>query len=115
MRLKPNDDRVRFNLGNGCYAAGRPDDAMREFTRAVALNAGERRRALQPGDDLGPRGQLDEAIAHLRRVIEIDPQRADAHRNLAMALGLQGASTRRSRVPAPRSVSSLATRPTPAN
>ena len=33
---------------------------------------------------------MDEAIAHLRRVIEIDPQHADAHRNLAMALGLQG-------------------------
>ena len=39
---------------------------------------------------LGPRNQLDEAIAHLRRVIEISPRHADAHRNLAVGLGLQG-------------------------
>jgi Flp pilus assembly protein TadD len=39
---------------------------------------------------LGPSGQVDLAIAHLQRVVEIDPQRADAFRNLAMALGLRG-------------------------
>jgi hypothetical protein len=38
---------------------------------------------------LGPAGQIDRAIAHLERVVAIDPQRADAHRNLAMARGLR--------------------------
>jgi superkiller protein 3 len=39
---------------------------------------------------LGPRNQLDEAVAHLRRVIDINPRSPDAHRNLAIALALQG-------------------------
>ena len=39
---------------------------------------------------LGPRRQLDEAIAHLRRVVEIDPRNGDAYRNLALAYTLQG-------------------------
>jgi Flp pilus assembly protein TadD len=39
---------------------------------------------------LGPRNRLPEAVSHLRRVLEINPQNGDAHRNLAVALGLQG-------------------------
>ena len=38
---------------------------------------------------LGPRNQLDDAIAHLRRAVEINPLNADAHHNLAVAYGLQ--------------------------
>jgi Flp pilus assembly protein TadD len=90
MRLKPGDDRVRFNLGTGYYAAGRPADAVRELTRAVALDGENADAHFNLAMILGPAGQVDQAIAHLRRVIEIDPQRADAQRNLAMALGLQG-------------------------
>ena len=33
---------------------------------------------------------MDEAIAHLRRVVEIDPRNGDAYRNLALAYTLQG-------------------------
>jgi Flp pilus assembly protein TadD len=39
---------------------------------------------------LGPRNRIDEAIAHLRRAIDINPQNAEAHRSLAVALGLEG-------------------------
>ena len=40
---------------------------------------------------LGPRGQLAEAILlHLRRAAVISPQNADVHRNLGLALSLQG-------------------------
>ena len=39
---------------------------------------------------LGPRNQLGEAVAHLRRVLEINPRNADAHQNLAVAYELQG-------------------------
>ena len=37
-----------------------------------------------------PRNRLDDAIAHLRRVVEINPLNADAYQNLAVAYGLQG-------------------------
>jgi tetratricopeptide (TPR) repeat protein len=33
---------------------------------------------------------VDEAILLLRRVIEINPRNAEAHRNLSVALGLRG-------------------------
>jgi len=39
---------------------------------------------------LGPRNKLDEAIAHLRRAIEIDPRNGQAHHNLSVAYRLQG-------------------------
>jgi tetratricopeptide (TPR) repeat protein len=39
---------------------------------------------------LGPRNQLAEAVQHLTRVIDINPRSADAYRNLAIALSLQG-------------------------
>jgi Flp pilus assembly protein TadD len=39
---------------------------------------------------LGPRNQVDEAIEHLRRVVEINPLNAEAYRNLAFAYGLRG-------------------------
>ena len=38
---------------------------------------------------LGPRYQLDDAIAHLRRAVEINPLHADGYHNLAVAYGLQ--------------------------
>ena len=82
---------VRFNLGNGFYAAGRLDDAVREFTRAVALNGENADAHFNLAMILGPRGRVDEAIAHLQRVIDIDPQRADAYRNLAWRLACRAA------------------------
>ena len=39
---------------------------------------------------LGRQGRLDEAIAHLERVIDINPQNAEARRNLALAYRLKG-------------------------
>ena len=39
---------------------------------------------------LGPQNRLDEAIAHLRRVVELSPRNSEAHRNLSVAYGLQG-------------------------
>ena len=37
-----------------------------------------------------PLNRIDEAIAHLQRVVAINPQHGEAHRNLAVAFGLQG-------------------------
>jgi tetratricopeptide (TPR) repeat protein len=39
---------------------------------------------------LGPRNRIDEAVVHLRRAVDIDPQNAEAHRNLSVAFGFQG-------------------------
>ncbi len=39
---------------------------------------------------LGARNELPDAIAHLRRAVDLNPQNADAHRNLGFALGLSG-------------------------
>ena len=73
MRIKPNDDRVRFNYANLQQASGRTDEAIAELRRAVRLNPDNADAHFNLAVLLGPRNQLDEAIAHLRRVIEINP------------------------------------------
>ena len=51
---------------------------------------------------LGPRQRWTRRSSHLRRALDINPQNAEAHRNLGVALALQGRSARRWRNCAPR-------------
>jgi tetratricopeptide (TPR) repeat protein len=116
-RLKPNDDSVRFNLGNGYYAAGRRADAVRELTRAVALN-GENADAhfnLAMISGRGPGGRGDRAPAPRAR--DRPSGRTDAQRNLTMALGSRRAAlelfaaSRRRREPRARGTRTRRTAP----
>ena len=64
---------------------------MREFRTAIALNPGKCEARTSTWEWLlGPRYQLDEAVAHLRRAVEINPRHADGYHNLSVADGLQG-------------------------
>jgi hypothetical protein len=38
---------------------------------------------------LGPRYRWDDAVAHLKRAVEINPRHAEAYHNLAVVYGLQ--------------------------
>src|SRR5882672_5781766 len=46
--------------------------------------------AIRTGIECGQRGQLDQAIAHFKHAIELKPDYAEAHGNLAHALFLCG-------------------------
>ena len=71
-----------------CSRPGRPTRRCAS-SGARSAQSRERRRPLQPGDDPRAANRLDEAIAHLQRVVEIDPRNGDAYRNLALAYALQ--------------------------
>ena len=73
-----------------CRPAIRPTRPIREYRRAIAINPENADAHFNLALILGPRRQLDEAIAHLRRALAINPQNANVHRNLGIALGMQG-------------------------
>ena len=71
-KLKPNDDRIRFNLANGLTA---PDDRTTRSRNSSAQSPSTPRTPTRISTSRccsGPQNRLDEAIAHLRRVIELN-------------------------------------------
>lgn len=95
----PNSISLRFQFGTALRLAGHPKEAEShlEFTRQGRQELQQRgtltRHAMQFPNDLAPRVQLarlllkynfeDEGLMWLRSVLDADPHRADAHRQLA--------------------------------
>lgn len=80
---------VHNNLANAHRSAGRLDDAVREYRRALAI-----RRHAYSLDGLGitllDQGRVDEAISELENAIADEPRYAKAHRNLWFAYRRKG-------------------------
>ena len=63
-----------------------PVPALVAFREAVAINPAEPRYRDSLGLLLLDRGQIDQALEHLKKALEIDPRFADGHFHLGVAL-----------------------------
>ena len=61
-----------------------------DLGRHGGQGAGQRASPQQPRFALARRGRVDEAIAHYRKALEINPDFAEAHNNLGLALADRG-------------------------
>jgi predicted O-linked N-acetylglucosamine transferase (SPINDLY family) len=88
---EPHRDAASILLqGVALQQAGRLDDAIAVYRRAVALAPDDACAHNNTGSALREQGRLDEAIAAFRRAIELNPTLAPAHSNLGVTLADQG-------------------------
>ncbi len=94
---KTNVTAVCYNMASVLKQLGRDADAAGYFLAAMAgLRENFKRRpdnvdvVLRLAKALAETGQLDEAITHYRRVIELEPSRAESHFALPHLLATQG-------------------------
>jgi Tfp pilus assembly protein PilF len=72
------------------FRAGRVDEAVSGYRRAIALKPDYAEAHNNLGVALAAQGRIDEAVSHCRRAIVLKPDDAEAHNNLGTALCLQG-------------------------
>ncbi|HEY6329875.1 MAG TPA: tetratricopeptide repeat protein [Blastocatellia bacterium] len=77
-------------LGGQYTAAGRLDQALFEYARAMELDPGNASVQHGYGRALKRAGQLDQAIVHLREAVRLDPQSYDAYNELGISLAESG-------------------------
>ena len=96
----PFDRESQNNLGIMLRKVGRATDALAAHRRALALAADAGEEYAKAHNSLGSalrklgRAHLEEAVAAHQRAIELEPDYADAHFNLARALVAKGAHAR---------------------
>ncbi len=86
----PASWRSQNNLGFVLEAAGRVDDAIVHYQRAIALKPGFADGHYNLGLALDGKGRTDEAIPHYEEALKIRPDYAKAHNNLGYALFQKG-------------------------
>lgn len=87
LALKPGNADYQSSLGYALWKLGRPAEAVQAERRALALDDKNFTAHYQLGRFLlftggGDRKQLEEAAAHLRRALEIDPRRSEVRFDL---------------------------------
>jgi tetratricopeptide (TPR) repeat protein/mono/diheme cytochrome c family protein len=90
LARNPHDVAARFNLGSVLLLRGRPDEALREFEAALAVDPGHATVRNSHATVLESQGRYAEAAAEFREVLRIDPDAPDARYNLANCLAAQG-------------------------
>ena len=87
VRLRPEDPEARQRLARVLLQVqDQAEAALREFERAVALDASEPRYLAGLGVTLNTLGRHDEAVAALERAAALDPDYLDAHPAAGAAL-----------------------------
>ena len=94
IQLDPNSGEVRSGYAYLLERLGRPDEARAEYENAIRFTPKKSAARLfyTYGAFLDKRGELDAAIAQYQRALEVDPNLADAHSELATALLTKGDS-----------------------
>lgn len=90
LDAQPDNVVAQASLAEALDHAGRPDEALTHFRRALELAPDSYVTHHLAGTMLLGRGQPEEAIAHFRRVVELKPQSASALNNLGVALNAAG-------------------------
>jgi tetratricopeptide (TPR) repeat protein len=78
------------NLGYVLVAQGRPEEAIKHYEEALAINPNYAEVINNLGTALLDQGRLDEAAQYYHRAIEIYPGFAEAYNNLGILLTKQG-------------------------
>jgi tetratricopeptide (TPR) repeat protein len=86
QRAFPEDLFANHRLGYELVYSGRPAEAIRYFTAALALRPANPGMLVNRGESLRMAGEVDAAIVDFRRVLAIDPQQPLALCALASAL-----------------------------
>jgi tetratricopeptide (TPR) repeat protein len=85
--LTLSDDAVgEYNLGYVLEQTGKPDEAERQYRRAIALNPGLASAHTNLGTALAARGRFADAVGHLAEAVRLEPGSASARNNLGAAL-----------------------------
>lgn len=84
--LAPDVADIHNNLGLALADAGRLDEALACYGRALTLEPDSIRALTNQGAALEAAGRLDEAAASYRRAVALDPESARSHYNLGNAL-----------------------------
>jgi len=86
LAIDPAYTDAHYNLGNTLRAGGRWQDPRLSYRELVALEPGHLSGWINLGGTLHALNRCAEAIEAQHRALEIDPESADAHWNLALAL-----------------------------
>ncbi len=90
-QITPGDPQVHYDLGLALARSGRPADAALAFEYALRLQPDNAEAHDDLGNVLSELGDREaEALAHYRRALELDPNSAKIHFNLALALRASG-------------------------
>lgn len=91
QREGPRMASVQHNLGFALQLAGRPEEAMHHYERAVWLDPGYARPLTNLGALYRDAGDWDRAEAVLRRAVAAEPEGVAALNNLGMVCAARGA------------------------
>ena len=89
-RAAPANSRGHYNLGSALRAAGRSDESIPHFVRALAIDPTLEKVHYNLANALKSLERIDEAVHHYRRAIELDPDHVGARVNLGNALVATG-------------------------
>lgn len=89
IRLEPDSAEALNNLGAVMEDRGRTDEAIQYYLAAIGAMP-EPSAHVNLGRVFVRRGQDEEAVAHLERALELDPESAYAHRELGRILLRRG-------------------------
>ncbi|HUB67860.1 MAG TPA: tetratricopeptide repeat protein [Candidatus Methylacidiphilales bacterium] len=90
LRVSPFSVIAYNNYGLALGRAGRLDEAISVYQKALTLNSNFPDSHNNLAWTLLQKGELDGAITQCQRALEIDPHYADAHENLGVALFKKG-------------------------
>jgi len=91
IRIRPDRIDARRNLALALWNLGRKDEAIAEYERLVRMPGARGRDHLALGRLLRRvPGREREALGHLRRALDVNPNLADAHLALGNALAAAG-------------------------
>jgi Flp pilus assembly protein TadD len=86
----PTSTRAHVNYATELQAAGRDDEAAKEFGEAIRLNPGSAKAHVSLGSLLTAKGDLGEAERHFEQALRIEPKNAEYHSGYAYLLDQLG-------------------------